>query len=83
MRPPVIAQKAHYAVNVEEGKSYLWCACGRSQKQPFCDSSHAGSGRIPKQFRAQRTGTIYLCGGKYSKTLPFCDGSHRDLKEES
>jgi CDGSH-type Zn-finger protein len=83
MRPPVIAQKVPYAVNLEEGKSYLWCACGRSQKQPFCDSSHVGSGRTPKRFQAQRTGTVYLCGCKYSKTPPFCDGSHRDIEEES
>lgn len=35
MRPPVIAQKGPYKVEVKEGKSYLWCACGRSERQPF------------------------------------------------
>ena len=25
---------------VEEGKSYFWCTCGKSSKQPFCDGSH-------------------------------------------
>jgi len=24
-------------VDVIEGKSYYWCACGKSSKQPFCD----------------------------------------------
>ena len=26
-------------VNVVEGKSYYWCSCGKSSKQPFCDGS--------------------------------------------
>ena len=30
------------AVDVEEGKSYYWCSCGQSSKQPFCDGSHKG-----------------------------------------
>ena len=28
------------AVEVEKYKSYYWCACGLSKKQPFCDGSH-------------------------------------------
>ena len=28
---------------VVKGKSYYWCSCGKSKKQPFCDSSHKGS----------------------------------------
>ena len=31
------------AVDVVEGKSYYWCSCGKSSKQPFCDGSHKGS----------------------------------------
>ena len=27
-------------VDVIEGKSYFWCTCGKSSKQPFCDGSH-------------------------------------------
>jgi CDGSH-type Zn-finger protein len=27
-------------VDVLEGKSYYWCTCGKSAKQPFCDGSH-------------------------------------------
>ena len=26
------------AVEVEKDKSYYWCACGLSKKQPFCES---------------------------------------------
>ena len=28
------------AIEVEQGKSYYWCSCGKSSKQPFCDGSH-------------------------------------------
>ena len=35
MTDPIPAQKAPYGVDVEAGKDYAWCACGRSAKQPF------------------------------------------------
>ena len=47
MSEPVIAQKFPIPTPVEAGASYYWCACGRSESQPFCDGSHAGSGIIP------------------------------------
>jgi len=34
-------QNASYTVEVEEGKTYYWCSCGKSKNQPFCDGSHA------------------------------------------
>ena len=37
---PEIGGRAPLAVDVEAGKSYWWCACGRSKAQPFCDGSH-------------------------------------------
>ena len=37
MTAPTPAQKEPYGVNVEAGKRYFWCACGRSAAQPFCD----------------------------------------------
>ena len=39
----VVAQKAPYMVEVEEGKTYFWCSCGQSDNQPFCDGSHKGT----------------------------------------
>ena len=42
MDGPIPAQKEPYGVNVEAGKRYFWCACGRSASQPFCDGSHQG-----------------------------------------
>jgi CDGSH-type Zn-finger protein len=40
MTEPVVAAKAPNKVTLEAGKDYWWCACGRSQKQPFCDGTH-------------------------------------------
>ena len=38
-----IPQKAPYVVAEEPGKK-AWCICGRSDAQPYCDGSHAGTG---------------------------------------
>ena len=40
---PEIGGRAPLPIEVEPGKSYWWCACGRSKSQPFCDGSHKGS----------------------------------------
>ena len=37
------AGDAPIAVEVEKDKSYYWCTCGKSSKQPLCDGSHKGS----------------------------------------
>jgi len=76
MTDPVIAQKAPYAVDVEEGKNYFWCACGKSAKQPFCDGSHKGTGIAPAKYEAQRSQRVYFCGCKHSVNRPLCDGTH-------
>ena len=76
---PVIAQKAPYPVEVEEGKNYFWCACGRSQKQPFCDGSHKGTGFTPVKYTAEATKKVFFCGCKHTANPPLCDGSHKNL----
>ena len=38
MTERVIFQKKAMPVEVEAGKTYYWCACGRSARQPFCAS---------------------------------------------
>jgi CDGSH iron-sulfur domain-containing protein 3 len=76
---PVIAQKSPMAVPLEAGKTYWWCACGKSAKQPYCDGSHKGSGFTPKEFTAQDGRTAYLCCCKHTKSQPFCDGTHKTV----
>lgn len=79
MSEPVVAQKAPYAVNVDEGKSYWWCACGKSAKQPFCDGSHKGSEFSPVEYKADASGSVYFCGCKHSGNGVLCDGTHKKL----
>ena len=76
---PEIVQKGPYQVAVEAGKKYAWCACGKSKSQPFCDSSHKGSGYVPIIFTAKETGDAWLCGCKHTKSGAFCDGTHNTL----
>lgn len=76
---PVIAQKGPYQVELKEGQTYFWCTCGKSKRQPFCDSSHAGTGLAPLRFTADSSGTFNLCGCKASDDKPFCDGTHNML----
>ena len=79
MSEPTIAQKAPYPVEVEAGKSYYWCSCGKSAAQPFCDGSHKGSDFTPVKFEATETKTVYFCGCKHSAVPTLCDGSHSKL----
>lgn len=76
---PIVAQPAPYAVDVEEGKTYWWCSCGRSAKQPFCDGSHKGTGLVPQRFDAPASKTVYFCGCKATGNTPVCDGAHKRL----
>ena len=79
MADPIVAQKAPYAVEVEAGKAYFWCVCGKSAKQPFCDGSHQGSGFTPMAYKPEASGTAYFCGCKHTGNAPLCDGSHNKL----
>jgi len=76
---PIPAQKGPYAVDVRAGKSYFWCACGRSAKQPFCDGSHKGTGLEPQKYVAEKDCKVFFCGCKATNRAPTCDGSHSRL----
>jgi CDGSH-type Zn-finger protein len=76
MTTPVRASDAPYAVNVEKGKDYYWCACGQSKTQPFCDGSHKGTNFSPVKYQAGESKTVYFCGCKQTASQPLCDGSH-------
>ncbi len=76
---PEIPQKAPFPVEVSAGKSYFWCACGRSQRQPFCDGSHKGTGFEPMKYTAEADGRVFFCGCKQTARTPLCDGTHGKL----
>ena len=75
----VVSQKSPYLVEVEAGKSYFWCSCGRSEKQPFCDGSHKGTTFTPLKFEAEKSKQLFFCGCKKTDKQPFCDGAHSKL----
>ena len=66
-------------VDVIEGKSYYWCSCGKSSKQPFCDGSHEGTEFLPLKVKLDEEKDVFFCGCKMSKNGAFCDGTHKDL----
>jgi sterol desaturase/sphingolipid hydroxylase (fatty acid hydroxylase superfamily)/CDGSH-type Zn-finger protein len=68
-------------VPLTKGENYLWCACGMSKTQPFCDGSHHGSKFTPLKFLVKRTGNVKLCNCKKSNLTPFCDDTHIKVKK--
>lgn len=81
MNKAEIAGTAPIGVDVEAGKDYWWCACGKSATQPFCDGSHSGSSFLPVQYTATETQTVWFCACKQTRTQPLCDGSHSDINQ--
>ena len=80
MEIPTTTQKNPYKVEVEKGKTYYWCACGLSSKQPFCDGTHKKEGKFKSiKYLAEESKEMFFCGCKTTKHPPFCDGSHSRL----
>ena len=58
---PEIGGREPIPIKVEAGKSYWWCACGRSKAQPFCDGSHKGTPFAPQEWKAPKArGSLFL-----------------------
>jgi len=70
---------APYVIEAEEGKTYYYCTCGLSEKQPFCDGKHKGSDFSPIAHTAEKAGNVYCCGCRASKKGALCDGAHKTI----
>jgi quercetin dioxygenase-like cupin family protein/CDGSH-type Zn-finger protein len=80
MSSPAVARPKPCLVTVQAGRTYFWCACGRSAQQPFCDGSHRGTEFSPIKFVAgPQDEELLFCGCKQTRTAPFCDGAHTNL----
>ncbi len=79
MGTPRIAHRKGFYFEVKAGQRYLWCSCGQSANQPFCDGSHAGTEFSPVLFEAKADEDVIFCGCKHTGTRPFCDGAHNNL----
>ena len=82
MSEPLIAKVGPYALELQAGE-YWWCACGRSNDQPFCDGSHKGTGFEPVRLGLDQAQKVWLCGCKHSADKPFCDGTHKQFIKEA
>jgi len=79
MTEAVIAGRAPISVEVEAGKTYHWCTCGKSARQPFCDGSHKGGSFSPLAYTPTHSGKAWLCACKRTHKAPLCDGTHKTL----
>jgi CDGSH-type Zn-finger protein len=70
-----------YFLNLEAGKTYHWCKCGKAEGVLVDPETHVCGTFPPVAFTVEEGGYRRpLCGCRYSKTKPFCDGSHLNLK---
>ncbi|NBO49204.1 MAG: CDGSH iron-sulfur domain-containing protein [Chitinophagia bacterium] len=79
---PIAAAKEPCCVNVEAGKTYAWCTCGLSEKQPFCDGKHKsveGSTFKSMKVTFEENKEVWMCQCKKTKNPPYCDGSHNAI----
>lgn len=74
-----IAAREPKGVTLEAGRTYAWCACGLSAKQPFCDGAHKTTEMRPVVFKQEETEEVWLCQCKQTADGPRCDGSHNAL----
>lgn len=72
----ITADNKPYDIKLLKDKSYLWCACGKSKSQPFCDGSHHGSKFKPVLYTSPKDQKVKLCNCKKTRSIPFCDNSH-------
>jgi methylamine---glutamate N-methyltransferase subunit C len=82
MSGPIIADNKPIRTQLEQGKEYYFCVCGRSSRQPFCDGSHKGTDLAPQKFVAGEDGVKWLCCCKRTANPPFCDGTHKQFGDE-
>lgn len=76
----VVANTKPYYKELKKGRTYYWCSCGLSKRQPFCDGSHKDTGFEPVAYVGQSDGEeVLFCGCKQTGTGPFCDGAHNNL----
>ena len=80
MSEPKIAATRPAVVELEPG-TYFWCECGLSEKQPFCDGSHAGTEFTPLKVELDEKKRVALCQCKHTANPPYCDGAHAQLDQ--
>ena len=70
-------EKTPYRTAMKKDRTYRWCSCGLSKRQPFCDDTHKGTDFTPVLFKGPDDMTVALCGCKRTANPPYCDGAHK------
>jgi CDGSH-type Zn-finger protein len=72
--------KHPFIVDEQPGDKW-WCACGKSEKQPYCDGAHERlkTGKSPIKVTLAQVKKVAWCGCKKTKNPPYCDGTHSKL----
>ena len=75
---PVVRSLTPLRLEVTEGATYFWCACGRTQTEPWCDGSHKVTTIRPVKWVAPKSGTASVCACRATRRpgRVLCDGSH-------
>ncbi|KAF6771474.1 hypothetical protein AHF37_08697 [Paragonimus kellicotti] len=67
----------------------MWCVCGLSKLQPWCDGSHKPTHFKPLRWTVPSTSseqfkpmTHAICQCKHTSKPPYCDGTHKHLRSE-
>lgn len=79
MSEPVVARKHPMSILVDEGNTYFWRSCGRSQNQPFCDGSHKDTEFTPVKYEARLATRASFCACERTSTPPLCGSTHLTL----
>lgn len=81
--PGHVHDKLPFKYHCKAGRAYMWCSCGWSKTQPFCDGSHHDDrykiSNRPLRFECKETKDYWFCQCKQTKVRPFCDGSHNNV----
>lgn len=75
----VLRQYEPFILELDEATRYVWCQCGVSMKQPFCDgNSHRYASTpapcLPPATRSQQSSICPFLGAPSSSTLCGCLG---------
>ena len=68
-------QNAPYVIKEKAGTK-VYCTCGQTQTQPYCNGSHKGTDSKPMIAEIEEDRQVAWCGCRRSSESPFCDGTH-------